>query len=893
MCRRGEPSAWGILWLAGALTLPAAAQELAQDATPDGAVEQYLAERGLSELLATQLRDRLRTASEKAKPAIAERLGKLYVEMLDRASTPEERRRIEDYGRALLDEVPEADSYDLRVNLAKASYLHAEAIAEKYRLRLATPEEKADADATLRSLLPTFQGIGVKVNGQVERLEKLEETGGDSDEATLKDRLAEVRRIRSLAMYYAGWSSYYLGLLNGQSQFPTEALKFFGWLLNSPNGRTASVDRISGGLLRYEHVARAAVGAALCESLRGNDDAALRWLDLVEQTDGVSDAVKGQLLSRRIDVLASALRWADLDFLLSRRRKGKDRKDAMLSVGEARLLAVYSLESLGRSDMKEQVRPLVEALAAIGMGDLVSRGEVGQVLDLVDRYGSAPMGTEGFIVNYVRGLQAYEHARKSQTDGGENPDEPTRLDAVANEYRSAAGLLDAAFGTSDAGAYPSERTNAAMVQGLSLFHAGDYEAASKRLEQAHQTAATAPQADEALWLALVALDRAVEAGKSSLTGERDRLVVLYLQSYPSGERAARLVLRQGSGAGLSDDQTLSTLLGIPQESPLYATSRRQAARLLYKAYRGASGADRDFAAVRFVGIAEPILAMDRDSALAGGPDAGPAAESAVVLARQVLDASMAISTPDLARASAAIDTLERLSKQAGVSLGDFADELTFRRFQIALARGDRAEADSSLATLHATGGKYSDAADRLLYREALQQWTAAPQDPARARMLVEIGKRIIAQFPAGPEPLADAAVAAAFDTIARAAVVVWRAERDESMRSVALDCSRRLLQAGRKTRDVLRRIAELAESNGATGEALDAWRDLLASLPQDSPEWFEARYQSLRLLAGADPARAAEVMRQHKLLHPEFGPPPWGARLRELDAQLGGGGVKP
>src|SRR5699024_6498731 len=108
---------------------------------------------------------------------------------------------------------------------------------------------------------------------------------------------------------------------------------------------------------------------------------------------------------------------------------------------------------------------------------------------------------------------------------------------------------------------------------------------------------------------------------------------------------------------------------------LYASSRRQAARLLYKAYRGAAGADRDFAAVRFLGVAEPMLAMDRDAALTGGPDAPPATESAVVLARQVLDTALSMTTPDLARAGAAIDTLDRLSRLAGVSLDDFKDEL--------------------------------------------------------------------------------------------------------------------------------------------------------------------------------------------------------------------------
>src|SRR5690606_20735093 len=68
--------------------------------------------------------------------------------------------------------------------------------------------------------------------------------------------------------------------------------------------------------------------------------------------------------------------------------------------------------------------------------------------------------------------------------------------------------------------------------------------------------------------------------------------------------------------------------------------------------------------------------------------------------------------------------------------------------------------------------------------------------------------------------------------------------------------------------------------------ALDAWRRLLAGLHQGSADWYEARYHSLRLLWQTDPDTAREVMTQHRLLHPDFGPDPWGQRLRDLNAQM-------
>ncbi len=88
---------------------------------------------GLKELLASQLFDRVTLAGGDERKKLAERLSALYVELLSAAPTEDSRRELESRGRELLKLVPEADSYELRINLAKASYLHAEEIAERAR----------------------------------------------------------------------------------------------------------------------------------------------------------------------------------------------------------------------------------------------------------------------------------------------------------------------------------------------------------------------------------------------------------------------------------------------------------------------------------------------------------------------------------------------------------------------------------------------------------------------------------------------------------------------------------------------------------------------------------------------------------------------------------------
>src|ERR1043165_3049576 len=92
----------------------------------ESTIEQYLTDHGLTELLAVHLLERLKTADGDARVKLADRLGSIYVRLLDKASTPEARRQWEARSQDLLKAVPEADSSELRLNLAKARYLQAE-----------------------------------------------------------------------------------------------------------------------------------------------------------------------------------------------------------------------------------------------------------------------------------------------------------------------------------------------------------------------------------------------------------------------------------------------------------------------------------------------------------------------------------------------------------------------------------------------------------------------------------------------------------------------------------------------------------------------------------------------------------------------------------------------
>lgn len=859
------------------------------DPASEDAVERYLAERGLTDLLAVRLQERLDAALGDERVAIAERLGSLYVRLLTDAATPEQRARAETLSRELLRKVPESESFELRINLAKASYLKGEELAELHRLRIAGPEERSEAERVLRSVLPVFEDVGSNVHRRVESFERREQRGSDPDPQSLKEQLAEARRLRSLAMYYTGWSRYYLALVSGDARLAEQAKRDFGWLLNAPGNREPTVERLPGPLLRFEHVARAAMGVALAASVRGNDVEAVRWLDVLVESPEVPESVRRQLFTRRIAVLGAARRWADLDLMISRARRAADGKDTHLETADARLLAVVVLEALDDPKARGVAGRdrLLETLAQTALGDLVARGEVGHVIDLVGRYGTAPIGNEGFIVQFVRGLRAYERARESHGKIGENGEAPTADEAVANRYREAARAMLLGVEAADAGKFPQERARAALLRGLSLYYAGEPEAAADAYEVAVSLAPGEDERQEALWYAIVALDRAVEGGRLSLVPRRDRLAGVFLQSFPKTERAARLLLRRVEGGLLDDVEAIEVLLAVPRESALYDVARRHAARLLYTQCRIARPADRGAMAARFASVAEELIERDRWTVMNGTPvEAGEAADFVVLRVRQMLDVLMSAAAPDVRRAERALAALEEVRAYLGLNLDALEEEIEYRKLQIALVHRDRPKIDAASRRLQEIGGRFAEAADRLVYRVALEQRRSNPDDAFAAREVVRTGSRILAGFEPLESSISNQQVASLMEAIADAADALWRLERDEAARGAALRLDARLIDLGRHTARSLRRYSRLSEEAGDAEAALEGWRTLLAGLAQGSDEWFEARYESLRLLAAVDAPRARLVLDQHKALFPQFGPEPWGARLRELDAAM-------
>ncbi|MEK6701050.1 MAG: hypothetical protein AABZ53_02225 [Planctomycetota bacterium] len=868
----------------------------------DQRVTEYLSSRGLDQILAAHHRAKLTEGTPDERKEAAEALGVLYSRQLAATNDPTERKNVEERCRELLKLIPDAETFELRINLAKTTYLKAEEIAERDRLRLASPAERDEAMRILESIAPVFKEIAGKVGKKSDALERsMEQAREDKIEQT-RLQVAEMRRLRSLARYYAGWSELYKATLTSSPEAALSALVEFGYLLNATEGKPPNYDRLPRSLMKYEHIARATMGCALALSIRNDGPEATRWLSLVETTEGVSQPVLDQLLVRWITVSGSMGNWSQIEARLLKLPGSEDPSKA-IHPAIARLIVVGSMEYLLKETSSSTNDPRVESArrcATLGMGALVGKGELAQVVDLVKRYGDSTLGVTGFVPEYVRAMQSYERARDShKKEIGSDPalaalaEEPPKDSQTRDLYRAVAGQFAKAAAGSDAARFPQARVRAQMIGGLALFYAGEYERAALEFSGVSTPDAPDDLKRDSMWYAVLSLDRAIENGKTleapvlkKLSDQRDRVSMLYVAAFPRSDRAAQLLMRRAGTGLLSDEKAAEILLGVDPVSPIYPAARRQAAKLLYQAYRKARGKERDFAALRFAGIAEQVLASEAERSIGDvtSQSAKDAAATAILYARQIADAMLSIASPDVARAETALGNLDKVALVHSLDLASVEGEITFRRLQIALAKGDEAAAAKLVEKLGGGDAEYPRAAARLMYRRALDAWHATAR-ATDAIQTVNHGQRLIAQLERSGTKLPDPILAGIYDSVAAAASAL--ASADPAMRETALRLDRALIAANIKTQTGLKRLGVGAEAAGDLSAALAAWKELVSAIPTDNPAWYEARYESIRILAKTDLSAAAIALAQHKALYPSMGPEPWGSKLKALEAQIG------
>lgn len=884
MCPASNPHAWTSTLLVAVVCVHGWCASIAHaqidtptEAVSEDSVERYLEALGLDRLRAVYLEQRLESLEGEARGLAATRLATLYGRLLERDKDPAFRRELERRSRQLLKLVPPEEVDDLRLTIVKARYFQAERQSQASLLAATTTEEDQALAREYLTMLPDLRDIANKAERDIRRLEgRLHARNSNIDEASAHAELEAMRSRVSQSRYYLGWAEVELARLTGQSRHADRALEDFGWILGAGGDREPSVDTVAPGLLGYSHVARSALGRARAAALKGDDVNAVRWLNLVvESGETLSPEVYSQLLAHRIVVLSSAKRWADLQIAVDEAHQAGsdglsfDAEPPMLSPLEARLLAVATLSAMSESNLRGPVGEargmLLEAMAQVALSDLIEQEQLGEVLAIVTRFGTLPIGQRGFIVHYVRAMRAVERAESAQQGADEPLGSTTSTESVANRYLEAAAVFELAVDADDAERFASERGDAGVLWGRCLFVAGQFEQAADVFERTSQFEDTDQAlAEEAMWNMIVALDRGIEAGSVSLTARRDEVSEAFLVRFPASDRAAELLVRRAEGGLLPRSEAIEILLAVGDDSPLRRTARSMAIGMMFEEYRAARGPMRAQNADRFVRTADAF----REELLADG-EASVQARGRI--ARQMLDAVFATEPQSLRVAQRLIDewsqALENRDEHDPV-----VGELHYRKLQLAIGEGNSLTIQQEFNELVRIGGDYLRYAESLLYERADKIRRENPDDLRASRDVMVYGQRLLSGLlAAGPE---DSANAVASSVVLAADVVHRDALRsdptgDPVARDLAIALAEQLRDDGAAPAAVLRVHARLTEQLGEYESALESWRLVLSSLDAGSDAWMEARLDSLAVLARTDRVRAAQVLAQFDLLYKE------------------------
>jgi tetratricopeptide (TPR) repeat protein len=870
---------WIVILLTAAFALPARAADVAA----------YLERHGLNELLAVHLEMQIEEAAAGAaqgtplgadrRDELFVRLSAVYATLLEGTQEPAHRIALEQRARRLLEEAPIEGAEELHLALLRGSFRTAERITENHRLRRATDDELARARMIFEDIVPRLKALERQLSRRRDAamrrggLESDPAGGGIFGGADRADRLSQQL---GQCRFMAAWSLYYASWLNdGRTAEAREAERIFAELLLAPTPRPQPHD-ISRDLRSDEPFARAILGMALCKSITANSATALAWIELLME-EPTADAIR-----REAPVWRMAVHLEHSEHVQAREALvAALGRHEQVPLAWLRLAAVHGLE--GAAQHVQAGR-----LARFAIAEMAARGEMQQVLDIAERYGVEAIGDNGFTVRYVRGLLAYRKA----TSG--DPDDEGLLEAIAH-FRGALAEWDVAE-------HPGAAAECRRLVAWSLYLQERYAEAHLEFEAAASHLSSADAA-EALWMAIVCLDQLVRSGENAAghAVRRASLIDRFLASHPDSERAPTLRLNRAvaSAPGTLTPRKMSELLAIPPGHEAFIPARRRVAHEMYQRFRSAAPGSSERISVgrEFLAVAVPLVAYAGAPGRESGPiqsdngDVHP--EESRRLLRRILEVALSEGIADIAAARSALGRFSDMINDDEA----LRSELDYRRVQERLLSEDMASAAviGDMLWDRNSVSPWAALACRALFQAAHARGALAETgepDLAALNIVARFGGRMLRTHEIEAEATdAGRGLAAAAQqlAVADALFMLWEsggAHSEDGQGRAALFLYRRVLDEQPRNARALRRAADLAEAFGEHEFAISCWRTLIAGDSPANESWYEARYRLLVLLARREPARALAVLEQHRRLHPEYGPEPWGLRLAALYRDL-------
>ncbi len=843
--------------LFGALALVCMGASGAVASPGDDQVAEYLDSHNMLSLLELQLEDRIADAKDKdERIEFAEKLSGIYLEQLKSYTHGDPYRElIVNRAYSLTKRMGSIPMYALRIELLIDGYLGVDPKVELARLELLNDEDRAYVIARLTGIKHKLKALTLQLDPAVTRLERLNQRGKASA-SNSNDTLADLRRYRSLAHYYHAWSGYSLAVLKDQ-RVPSDVFVSFGWLLGA-QGELPELASFNTTTLEYDHVARSAIGVAMSYAQADEMLLGRSWIKAVVESEDVPMEAKRDAEDRLLQVLAIERDWTEAYRWIITLANQRNEDNAM-SVPDARFVSLRSLEALeskrvgrgGASEAKKVARHAIE--------QLVAHDEIGHVLDLYRRFDSLPMLANSFITSYARALGELNEAEQAGEHG---------------LYSSVAELFAQALGSNDANRFPKERDDCSLKLAYAEIRSGRAKEAIKICEELVEQSPRDQVIEEARWMRIAAIESVNAVAGRVHSDKLEQAVREYITAYPATDKSAKLILRHAMQGTVDSRVAIDTLRAIGDDDPIAIPARRALVSLRYKQLRSMGYSDQEsitqiLGIVRWINEHQALAIEDLNDA-----------QSRLGTIRIGIDLAFRA-------APVKVEFAENLIEQ-GIEILAFdrslvvhRAEFVYRQVELAVRQGRIDDAIGFLEELEPLDVSMYESARVMLLNDSILRWQSEKSIRV-ARRLVNLGTSVLSkQLPAYPA-IVGSQLSKVAEVIAESADYLWTRLNDEQSRDLALRMSLLVLDRGQPSEPGLRRTALLTNSAGDSKNELESWLRLLAAYPSSDDRWYEARYESLRVMFGVDAARARKAYTQFKVLHPSRGPEPWNTKMAIL-----------
>ncbi len=845
------------------LSLPGNADELAN----------YLDQHSLDELLAIHLESELERAEGDDRQALLHRLTSLYARLLEQVEDPARRLELQQRSRRLLELAPDENLGELRLALLQGSYRSAETIAEQHRLRLADDDEVTRAKEILTEVIPQLVQLRHQLADQIELIDKRISRQRGRKISILTDESDRVHRLLDQCKFLNAWALYYQSYLHDRPDNARVAVPLFAEILGIESTHPQP-NEVSLDLRGSESFARAILGLALCKSLTSSSSTALAWLSLLDHDQAFAP------LRKSLPAWQMTIYFAHDDFTAAHLVLEDSLSDAEpVPVSWLRLAAVSALESRKRTrSVDELLQQVLEQLAV--------RGELPHILDLAKRYGLNALGGSGFIFQYVNGVLKYQDARDAHDDN-----EPTLNPYLQQNYEVAIDEFELALTQSDADQFMEMSAACQQLMAWCYYFQSQFIPAKTLFIEASEKL-PAREAPEALWMAVVSLQKAIQDQqdtKALLTDELAQLIDHFLLQFPQSEYTPRLLYQQTTLDGTPTIEKAQLLLSIEPGSEMYQRARERAARMLYQLFRQAAPEQRMSIGSEYLAVAGNLLSNDKRQFTIDDP---VTVAQFNTRCRCILEISLDKSVKRSVAAKNALLAWDEIESHSDADFSVHHDEIDYRRVQYFLLIDDTTKAAYVSDQLHQNSNSsvWSVRSQKAMLREARLSWRdeTAPTDVRIAAVdrMIKFGQRVLDEDDENDDQKLSRTQQSIQTAVAEAYLTRWERIGEEVDGRQSLSLFEQLLLDHPRNAHFLRSTAILNGAFDDPDRALECWRLLVAGLPEGGGDWYEAKFNVIDLLSRTDPIRARNVMDQHKLLHPEYGPDPWGARLRVLDARI-------